>query len=282
MYNSHLQSSAQQVLSSILTSIQHAPPRDCAHLYSTNTMPNPQEATAVQREVDNLKRKIAELRSQLQELEEELHHHKAVLSPIRRIPAEVLGQVVTLVLPVTLSYWERRQLLNFCLVCKPWRDAALAARWIWRSVGVGLDELYHAFEEIGFWLNRSGDFPKSLEVLMNHGFESDDDDGLDAECKSANRVLAQSLTDGPILDHLHLRYHDSRCFGNLVKALHSYSAIAKSKIRPWDCLRSLSLEFQDDWAESEDPSQSRFRHVISPRTSPLSVSVSHAAIASRR
>ncbi|KAJ2932348.1 hypothetical protein H1R20_g4749, partial [Candolleomyces eurysporus] len=116
-----------------------APLRDCAHLYSTNAVPNPQEAKAVQQKVDNLKNKIGNLKSQLQELEEELRQHEAVLSPVRRIPAEVLGEVFSLVLPVTLDHQGREQLLDFCLVCKLWRDAALAAGWIWGSVSVDIN-----------------------------------------------------------------------------------------------------------------------------------------------
>ncbi|RXW23157.1 hypothetical protein EST38_g2684 [Candolleomyces aberdarensis] len=241
------------------------PLSECAHLYSTNAIPNPKEAKALQREIEDLRSRIAELKSQLQGLEEELPQHEAVLFPVRRIPVKVLGKVFSLALPTTLDDKDREQLLNFCLVCKPWRDAALAAESLWSRVRV--ETCRNSFEKIVSWYNKSRDSPKSLEVAIELCNGEEDCADLGSECKSGNVVLAKLLTDGPILDHLYLNYQGSNCFWNLVEALHFYDTISKPKTRPWDCLRSLALGFDWDWEEPDDNSESTFHHIPSSVTS---------------
>ncbi|KAJ2932341.1 hypothetical protein H1R20_g4750, partial [Candolleomyces eurysporus] len=239
---------------------------ECAHLYSTNAIPDPREAKALQQEIENLQSKIAELKSQLQELEKELPQHVAVLSPVRRIPVEVLGRIFSLALPTTLDDNDREQLLDFCLVCKLWRDAALAAEWLWSRVRVETSR--NSFEKIVSWYKKSGKSPKSLEVAIELCEDGEEDCAdLGSECKSGNAVLARLLTDGPILDHLDLNYQGSKCFWNLVEALHFYDTISKPKTRPWDRLRSLALGFDWEWEEPDDKLESTFHHIPSSVTS---------------
>ena len=132
--------------------------------YSTNAVPDPQEAGVVQQKVDALKSRISTLKIQLRELEEELRQHEAVLSPVRRIPVEVWGEIFSLALPASLNGRGRKHLVDFCRVCRLWREAALAARWLWSSVIINTDQISHSFEELVSWLTKSGDFSKSIQV----------------------------------------------------------------------------------------------------------------------
>jgi hypothetical protein len=236
-------------------------------ILSTNAVPNSGEVVAVQQEIDRLKSEIARAKSRLQELEEDLRLHEAVFSPLRQIPVEVLGEIFTLALPDgVLQNRDRQHLVQLCLVCHAWRDAALSARWLWNRVGVKFDRTLS--EKIVVWLSRSGNLPKSLAIDT----EGQCGGGMDcaelgSDCRSRNANLAKLLTDGPILDHLHLEYRGSKCFRNLVEALSTLSATSKPQSRTWDCLRSLTLSFHSEWNEPEVASKSTILHIPSGITS---------------
>ncbi|KAJ2929593.1 hypothetical protein H1R20_g7520, partial [Candolleomyces eurysporus] len=74
-------------------------PREFGHLFSTNTIPNIVEAASVQSGIGMLNMKISTLRKHLQELEEDLRMHRAVLSSVRRMPIDVLGEIFRYALP---------------------------------------------------------------------------------------------------------------------------------------------------------------------------------------
>ncbi|KAJ2914701.1 hypothetical protein MD484_g5692, partial [Candolleomyces efflorescens] len=209
-------------------------------------MPNLQEARAIQQDdLNDLKSRITTLTlSQLQDLKKELQERVRALSPVSRIPAELLGEIFSMALPDSLNEWNREQLLAFCRVCKPWREAALATRWLWSGVIVDTDQMSYAFDKIVSWFQRSGDSAKRLHVVTKNVDEWDVFCGeMGSECKLGSAVLAKFLTDGPVLDHLCVVCKDIDCYRNLVDALYFYSALFKPRFRPWDRLRSLDLRF---------------------------------------
>jgi hypothetical protein len=59
---------------------------DLAHLFSTNTAPISVEAQHIQNEINTLAETIDRLQAQLQT-------YRALLSPVRRIPPEILGEI---------------------------------------------------------------------------------------------------------------------------------------------------------------------------------------------
>jgi hypothetical protein len=246
---------------------------DYPPIVSTNAVPDPEEVIAVQQGINRLKSEIAQAKSpRLQELEKDLRLHEAVFSPLRQIPVEVLGEIFTLALPDgVLQNRDRQHLVYLCLVCHTWRDAALSARWLWNRVGVKFDRTLS--EKIVCWFNRSGNLPKSLAIDTEGqcmgGMDCAD---LGSDCRSRNANLAKFMTDGPTLDHLELNYPGSRCFRNFVEALHVLDAISNPKVRPWDCLRSLTLNFLSEWDEPDDNYLSTFLHIPSSITS-LSVTL---------
>ncbi|KAJ2924623.1 hypothetical protein H1R20_g12479, partial [Candolleomyces eurysporus] len=236
--------------------------RDLAHLLSSNTVPKPLEVVSIQLGIESITTKILQIQSQLSELEEELRAHRAVLSPVRKLPLEILGEIFGLVVDPPLDRDGRSQLLDLCLVCKTWRDAAVLTHRLWSRVSTV--EYPMPFKKITDWLSRSGSIPRSFEVIADG--RNDCTDVLSA-CKYTTVALAKMLTDGPNLDHLSLDYSGPQYFRNLVEALHLSKGFSESRTRPWDTVRSLSLKFRTFWNEPPNPSASSFLHIPSSVTS---------------
>ncbi|KAF6762451.1 hypothetical protein DFP72DRAFT_802369, partial [Ephemerocybe angulata] len=101
------------------------------HLLDTNTVPSNVEAASIEQSIAKYDVEIAKLRSQLDTLVEERRRHHAVLSPLRRMPLELLGEIFTMVLPYILDYSGRQDVINLGLVCKRWRDATIYTHRLW-------------------------------------------------------------------------------------------------------------------------------------------------------
>lgn len=101
-------------------------PHEYGHLYSTNAVPNLVEAASVHSSISTLQMNISTFKTQLQDLEDELHMHQGVVSSVRKMSMDVLGEVFADALVGVLDDKGRRALIDLCLVCKTWRDAAQA------------------------------------------------------------------------------------------------------------------------------------------------------------
>ncbi|KAJ3536046.1 hypothetical protein NMY22_g6204 [Coprinellus aureogranulatus] len=102
-----------------------APP-DISHLICTNYPPNDVEEAVVRREIDVLEPSIKRVRAQLEELEDRLLRCRSIISPIRRVPQEIIGEIFTSMLDTLPQNYETRTgtLLQLTLVCKAWNDEA--------------------------------------------------------------------------------------------------------------------------------------------------------------
>jgi hypothetical protein len=63
------------------------------HLFSTNTAPIPLEILQIQNEIGTLTDAVRTLQAQLQEAEKQRRRYQDLLSPVRRTPPEVLGEI---------------------------------------------------------------------------------------------------------------------------------------------------------------------------------------------
>jgi hypothetical protein len=63
------------------------------HLFTNNTPPLPPEAKYIQNEIDSLAQAIGKLQLQLNKLQSRMQNYRALLSPSRRIPLEILGEI---------------------------------------------------------------------------------------------------------------------------------------------------------------------------------------------
>ncbi|KAF9459869.1 hypothetical protein BDZ94DRAFT_1134033, partial [Collybia nuda] len=85
-----------------------------------------------------LKLKIRELEAEMKSTEEsrsqnrsQLRHLKAILSPMRRVPPEVLAKIFYFCLKPPIVPQISAAPLLLCRICKKWRDVALKSPELW-------------------------------------------------------------------------------------------------------------------------------------------------------
>ncbi|KAJ7113998.1 hypothetical protein C8R44DRAFT_229803 [Mycena epipterygia] len=124
-------------------------------LSTTNEPPRGAEVTFIQSVVSktgaclaHLDDEIARLRDRLHELEEErgplatyYAQNKAILSPLRRMPPEVLGEIFSWTLPTLRTARHPRRRRDF--TDSPWVLAQVCSRW--RAVALSLPSLWSLF-----------------------------------------------------------------------------------------------------------------------------------------
>ncbi|KAJ2926626.1 hypothetical protein H1R20_g10464, partial [Candolleomyces eurysporus] len=241
-----------------------------SHLFNSNATPRPLEGASIQHKVDDLttdiegvKSQIERLQRQLKELEGQRHSYQALLSPLRRIPLEIHGEIFAHILadidPENSERPVDTALINLCLVCRAWRNAALATPRLWNHLVLdGLPTSLRS-EVVSHWFSRSGVAPNTLQVFGDSHEGCQGPEG----CEFSNVGLAKLLTDGPQLSHLVFSCTSSQCLRNFIDLM---KTMETGKPRPWDTLKSLKLSFSHEWNEPASPSESIFLHIPSSVT----------------
>ncbi|KAF6747459.1 hypothetical protein DFP72DRAFT_607652 [Ephemerocybe angulata] len=233
-----------------------------SYLLDSNTPPKPVEIPVVESRIRDLVDKISELRK----LKVELERHRAILSPVRRVPREVLGHVFTFLHPYedeekVRDAAGRKDLVRLSLVCKLWRDAALVTHELWAGLQLNLRHTLESLKSVETWLSQAGSLPRRVQY---QGWNSPDGGASTnlsrqscicgsssawlepGSCFLATSVLPQLLTNGPRLDHLTLICVNTVCFGHFLDAMDTLRQDPTTPgSRPWDTLRSLSVKFQN-------------------------------------
>ncbi|KAI4293699.1 hypothetical protein K525DRAFT_274968 [Schizophyllum commune Loenen D] len=121
------------------------------------------------REMQRLRTALAELcehRALIQSTEENL---VALISPVRRIPTEILAEIASYTLPPRWFESPPGSLLwPFMHVCRAWREAAIGMRWPWAHIN---RHDYRPSDEFTAWidasvvyLQRCGSYPLVLKI----------------------------------------------------------------------------------------------------------------------
>ncbi|KAJ7157414.1 hypothetical protein C8R46DRAFT_425278 [Mycena filopes] len=112
-----------------------------ARLLSTNDVPLPHEAAMIQVIIDILTRNRGDCAGReaedLDKAEQTLKEYRAVLSAVRRVPAEIICEIFAWMLPHTQVVQHQTVQVApwmFGHVCRYWRAAALAYAPLWTSV----------------------------------------------------------------------------------------------------------------------------------------------------
>ncbi|THU79803.1 hypothetical protein K435DRAFT_697061, partial [Dendrothele bispora CBS 962.96] len=133
-----------------------------------------QELRNIDEEIARLDTLLDHLRSRKEKLASYIHKHRQLLSPIRRIPPEIIAELFTYCLPST--HPPTRDLseapLLLTLVCKQWRQIAFSTPYMWSALHIYIP--YSRVSDEGFmerrkkgikqWLERSGNLPISLSL----------------------------------------------------------------------------------------------------------------------
>jgi hypothetical protein len=226
----------------------------------TNAAPNGYESTFFQLEIDSITSQISQLHKRLSELENQLRVYRGVLSPVRRMPAEVLGEIFVCFLPDMLQAGARNDLVNIQLVCKSWRDAARLTHQLWGSLYFE-DVTNVPHKEVKQWLNRAGSLSKTLVLSppypSPHAACTNQTFACGPAQSSALATLLPNLEG--TLDHLSLEYSGPKCFQRLLDLLEVvHEGPASLRRRTWHSLKSFRLEFEEEWNESPEALRSMF------------------------
>ncbi|KAJ7112102.1 hypothetical protein C8R44DRAFT_632085, partial [Mycena epipterygia] len=134
-----------------------APPSvDLTYLLTSNEVPTSSAIPTILHVISDSQARLDLLKAQIQSMEitltqlleqrdemaDRLCQHKAIMSPVRRVPAELMCEIFSLTLP-----WSRRvnQMVvhqppsRLGHVCRSWRDTSLAYPSLWRFL-----DIYHS------------------------------------------------------------------------------------------------------------------------------------------
>lgn len=137
-------------------------------------------------EIKAVEMALAELRSNREMLQTKSRHLSAVISPINRLPTELLSQIFGL----CARDWKERQIgdlglfateapLLICHVWRRWRQIALYTRSLWTYILIhvppvrrrGKPQDQTSTARLQHWLNHSADLPLSVRIAKNNGAE---------------------------------------------------------------------------------------------------------------
>ncbi|KAK1219101.1 hypothetical protein PQX77_018185 [Marasmius sp. AFHP31] len=158
-------------------------------VFHTNYVPSKEETDEIRsiiRDPEEEIRRIDEEISRLQERRDKLQHfvarHRELLSPFRRLPGEIWGEVFVRCLPDRhLPRCRMSQApLILTVICRSWRDIALRTPRLWNALHMTLPSPSVAFEGedlvsllksrkegLGLWLERSGTLPLDISLAMD-------------------------------------------------------------------------------------------------------------------
>ncbi|KAJ8078169.1 hypothetical protein PM082_000375 [Marasmius tenuissimus] len=134
--------------------------------------------------IQKLEERIALLQAERDELKRFADRHRALLSPFRRLPPDIWGEIFVQCLPESnlnlCTCVSTKPPLLFTAICQTWRRIALKTPRLWTSIHIFLPGLYPGQtgndhcrmmeskrEGIKSWLNRSGSLPLTISVSMS-------------------------------------------------------------------------------------------------------------------
>ncbi|KDQ56372.1 hypothetical protein JAAARDRAFT_158434, partial [Jaapia argillacea MUCL 33604] len=188
----------------------------------------PSEVSRVERDVSALDAQIEKLTRKRDDSLINLRDMKSLLSPVRRVPPDVLSSIFIECVGQDkyVDPWRNPVSLLLARICHHWRRVALSTPLLWSSILVHACEVpaYHSIPYIALinlFLERSGAVPLSLvfnlqdlemeglvDVLIPHIHRCKDliltFDDSDAESSPACRVLRSIEAKAPLLQVLSL------------------------------------------------------------------------------
>ncbi|KAL0568739.1 hypothetical protein V5O48_013248, partial [Marasmius crinis-equi] len=197
------------------------------HILGTNHKPTTTESAAIHRfleapkaELFSIREKLAKLQARSDQLDLLINQHRALTSPMRRMPDDILREIFVRCLPIDAL--PARDLLEAPLlltrICRFWREVVITTPALWNSIHILLPTVFRhdllddgfeglverRFEGTKLWLERSGSLP--LSIFFSANLECNCIPSLNAttEWLRANPIIAESMRR---LMQLFLRYY---------------------------------------------------------------------------
>ncbi|KAJ8073934.1 hypothetical protein PM082_012213 [Marasmius tenuissimus] len=169
-----------------------------ARVLNTNHIPSNEELDTLkniilgpEEQIRKLDEEISRLQATRQALREFVNSHRALLSPRRRLPAEILASIFVECLPDNelglCSRSTQDAPLLLTTICRQWREIALSTPKLWNSIHINIslpisfsllakskvtDDNFSSFlrgRQEGFkaWLDRSGSLPITISLATD-------------------------------------------------------------------------------------------------------------------
>ncbi|KAJ7724941.1 hypothetical protein DFH07DRAFT_261788 [Mycena maculata] len=137
-----------------------------------------EEISALTDEIVSTQALLEALTQRRAALEELVSAHLALVSPIRRLPADVIQEIFVACLPSGQNsvMSEQDAPLLLCHICRAWRSLAFCMPRLWAALHVAVpskDDMPAMNEAVNGWLSRSGILPLSISVGAPRRFEYD-------------------------------------------------------------------------------------------------------------
>ncbi|KAL0568536.1 hypothetical protein V5O48_013443 [Marasmius crinis-equi] len=165
-----------------------------SHVLDTNYAPSEQECTDIrsllyepEQRAGNLAQEIQKLQAELNEVQHFIDRHRSLLSPVRRVPADLLGEIFVQTLPSNTFNLAARTVkdapLLLTTICHSWREVALKTPRLWNGIHIYLPRNHPQFphDQLSFliqqrkqgaqtWLERSGALPITFSISVGTGW----------------------------------------------------------------------------------------------------------------
>ncbi|KAJ7745495.1 hypothetical protein B0H14DRAFT_3897495 [Mycena olivaceomarginata] len=167
-----------------------AAPTSIAHLLHSNAPPNSIEAGLTTSYIGELESQIvlldealASLQLRRADLVQSVKTHKPILSPIRYIPPEILGEIFSLVVRKTFYFEDISEVAPpvtqhapwlFTRICRRWSDVALSTPALWSMIFLDFDCAGErgAVRLTNTCLQRSANMPLTIKIFQEVGSQT--------------------------------------------------------------------------------------------------------------
>lgn len=217
-------------------------------LLNSNDPPQPVEVALIENVVELMDETIEGLEAQLAKVKSERQQCRALLSPLRRMPMDVLGEIFSHAVESAGSIGQgMKQAVVLCLVCRTWRDAAYATHRLWSSFEIRTLGIHKDWDRAERWITLSGSVPKKISVYSYKHICSKSTPSSRLRCQLSNPRLVTLLASEELtIDMLSISCPDSECIHCLCAAMESIEARPSCS---WDRLKSLEIHVRDSWGE---------------------------------
>ncbi|KAL0569859.1 hypothetical protein V5O48_012100 [Marasmius crinis-equi] len=161
-----------------------------SHVLDTNYAPSEEEYANIrsllyepEQRAATLAQEIQKLQAELDEVQHFIDRHCSLLSPVRRVPADILGEIFVQALPSNTLNLAVRAVkdapLLLTTICHSWREVALKTPRLWNGIHIYLprnlpefsdDQLSFLIQQrkqgVQTWLDRSGALPITFFISV--------------------------------------------------------------------------------------------------------------------
>ncbi|KAJ7067406.1 hypothetical protein C8F01DRAFT_667194 [Mycena amicta] len=168
--------------------IPSLPPSPCPDLVESNSPPTDAQASVIHQAIQTTEDRISSLDSHIVELKKTIeqcqlrrqelvafvHLHRGVVSSLRRVPSEILGEIFKHVIQENI-YTDTEALCGLGAVCGHWRTVTLSNPFLWRNID--LNDLRAQkntslqSRRITTQIQRSREAPLVVTVITAHNFD---------------------------------------------------------------------------------------------------------------